>query len=119
MMKKIFISILVSSGLLSFSYSQSEYKDPFEPVLPHEVKAEEEGQEKITSKTEEALLSIVVQGILWGGDFPQVIIDGGVYKSGDRLKDVDAQVFKIEKGTVFISDGEKIYRMKIGKGGEL
>jgi len=118
-MKKIFISILISLGLLSFSYSQSRYKDPFEPLLPQEVKEEDEGQETITSEIEEALLSIVVQGILWGSDFPQAIIDGEVYKSGDRLKDIDAQVFRIEKGTVFISYGEKIYRMKIGKKGEI
>ena len=115
MIRKIFIFILVSLAFSGLSYSQGRYKDPFESLLPQEIKEEEERQEEIISEIEDSLPSMVVQGILWGNDFPQVIIDGEVYKSGDRLKNVDAQVFKIEKGAVFISYGEKIYRMKIGK----
>lgn len=118
MIKKIFISIAVSLVFLSFSYSQSKYKDPFEPLLPQEV-VEEERQEGVISEIDDPLPSVVVQGILWGVDSPQVIIDGEVYRAGDRLKDIDAQVFKIERGTVLISYGEKIYKIKIGKKEEL
>lgn len=131
MKKKIFISILISLSLMSFSYSQGKFRDPFEPLLPSEVDAEKEGekeraredekerQERIVSEAGKILFSIVIQGILWGGDLPQVIIDGEVYKPGDRLKNIDAQIFKIEKGAVFISYGEKIYRIKIGKKEEI
>ena len=98
MMKKIFISILVSLVFLGFSYSQSKYKDPFEPLLPREIKEKGERQEKVTSPIEDSLPPMVVQGILWGSDSPQVIIDGEVYKSGNKLKNIDAQVFKIEIG---------------------
>jgi len=119
MMKKVFTLILVFLVSSSLSYPQSRYKDPFESLLPEKVKEEEKIQEEIIGGTEEPLPSMAVQGILWGSDLPQVIIDGEVYKVGDRLKDIDAQVFKIEKGVVFISYGEKIYRMEIGKKEEI
>lgn len=114
-MKKISILVLVFLGLANFSYSESRYKDPFESLLPQEVKEEEKKEEEIIREIEEDLPSMIVQGILWGGNFPQVIIDGEVYKVSDKLKNLNAKVFRIEKGAVFISYGEKIYRMKIGK----
>ena len=119
MMKKVSILIVVFLAFSSFSYPQGKYKDPFEPLLPQEIKEEEERQEEIISEIEESLPSMAIQGILWGSDSPQVIIDGEVYKTGDRLKNIDAQVFKIEKSIVFISYGEKIYRMKIRKKEEI
>jgi len=111
-MKKISILILVFLGFLNFSYSENRYKNPFESLLPQEVKEEEEKQKEIIGEIEEAFPDMIVQGILRGGNFPQVIINGEVYKVGDRLKNIDAKVFKIEKGVVFIFYGEKIYRVK-------
>lgn len=114
-MKKISILILVFLGLANFSYSESRYKDPFESLLPQEMKEEEKKQEEIIRGIEEDFPDMNVQGILWNGNFPQAIIDGEVYKVGDKLKNLSAQVFRIEKGAVFISYGEKIYKIKIGK----
>ena len=121
MMKRIFTLILVSLAFSSFSYPQGRYKDPFEPLLPQEeeVKAKGGGYEEITSEIDTTLPPMAIQGILWGGDFLQVIIDGEVYRVGDKLKNIDAEVFRIEKGVVFISYGEKIYKMKVGKKEEI
>jgi len=119
MMKKIFTLILVSLVFSSFSYPQSRYKDPFEPLLPQEVEDEVVGPDVVTSDTDDSLPPMAIEGILWGGDFLQVIIDGEVYRTGDKLKNIDAAVFRIEKGVVFISYGEKIYRMKVGKKEEI
>ncbi len=122
MMKKIFIFILVSLGFLSFAYSQSKYKDPFESLLPQvEVKIKKGGEEQKKAIKEIAgdIPSITIQGILWRSDFPQVIIEGEVYKPGDKLKNIDAQVLKIEEGEVFISYGERIYKMRVGKEEEI
>lgn len=131
MTKKIAIfTLLLIPGFLISSYPQENYRDPFEPLLPVEVdeevqleelraqEREREKREEIIEATGKAIFSISVEGILWGGDLPQVIIDGEVYKPGDNIKDLDAQIFKIEKSTVFISCGEKIYRVKIGKNKE-
>jgi len=119
MMKKIITLILISLVFSSFSYPQSKYKDPFKSLLPQEIKVEGERHEEIISGIEDSLPSMIVEGLLWGGDFPQVIIDGEVYRVGDRLKSIDAKVFRIEQGEVFIFYGEKIYRMKIGKKEEI
>jgi len=119
MMKKISILILVSLVFSSFSYPQSKYKDPFESLLPQEVEDEIVELDVVVSDTDNPLPPMAIEGILWGGDFLQVIIDGEVYRTGDKLKNIDAQVFKVEKGGVFISYKEKIYRMKVGKKEEI
>jgi type II secretory pathway component PulC len=118
MMKKSLIFILILFSLSNYSYSEGGYKDPFEPLLPQERKEEEKKPEAITGEREEPLPVMAVEGILFGSSLPQVIIDGEVYKTGDRLKGVDAQVFRIEKNAVCIFYGEKIYRLKVGKKGD-
>jgi len=117
-MKTVFILVLMLLVFSSFVYSKSDYRDPFKSSLPHKIENMEgvvDIQEAAYDESEDILPDMVVQGILLHGNFPQVIIDGEVYKTGDRLKDVTAQIFKIEKGVVFISYGEKIYRIKIEK----
>ena len=116
MIKSIVILVLAFLFLVDLLYAQSQGKDPFESLLPRVV--EEEKTEETIERTEEFLPDMVIQGILWGGDLPQAIIDGEVYRTGDKFKDINAQIFKIEKNAVFIFYGEKVYRMKTGKGGE-
>jgi len=117
-MKTIFILFLIFLVFPSFVYSKSEHRDPFKSSLPQMIENMEEVvdiQEATYDAEEGALPDMVVQGILLEGNFPQAIIGGEVYKTGDRIKDVSAQVFRIEKGVVFISYGERIYRIKIAK----
>ncbi len=120
MIKNIASFILTFLFFVNISYSQSQYKNPFGPLLPQkEAEPTEIDVDAAAEVTEEVLPSMVLQGVLWGGDSPQVIIDGEVYKVGERLKDLDAQIFKIEKSTVFIFYGEKVYKIKIEKKGEI
>lgn len=125
MIKIIFGFTVAFLFCASLAYSQGKYKDPFASLLPQEVKETETVDRKpgekraVVAETEEPLPSLVLQGVLWGGDFPQVIIEGDVYRVGDKLKNLDARIFKIEKNTVFISYGAKIYKIKVGKGREL
>jgi type II secretory pathway component PulC len=88
-----------------------EYRDPFEPVLPAET------QTTTQERPKDELLPplITIEGVLWGTDSPSAIIDGDVYKVGDNLKNLDAQVNQIEKNTVFIMYKGKIWRMKVEK----
>ncbi len=107
---KLSVKIILLSVFLMLPlglYAESEYKDPFVPLLPiEEVLPMKQGV------GEEEGLYVVIEGVLWGTDTPQVIIDGEVYKVGDTLKNEEAKVFKIDKNTVFISRGEKIYKLK-------
>lgn len=101
--------ILVFILLPSWSYSKSLYRNPFASLLPTErIKpvGKKEGVE---------LPPLSIEGVLWGSDRPQTIIDGEVYSVGDKLKGLEAKVFRIEKNVVFISYGDKIYEEKISK----
>ncbi len=117
MIKRVFI-LIMTFFFLKLTCPQSKYKDPFEPLLPERQKVEEVKTEEIDDEVEKTLPPIVLQGVLWGSDTPQAIIDGEVYKIGDKLQDVDAKLFKVDKNVVFISYGEKIYEIKTKTKGE-
>ncbi|MFA7677535.1 MAG: type II secretion system protein N [Candidatus Omnitrophota bacterium] len=95
------------------AYSQNVTSDPFESLLPKEEKSRTSSAEKKTAS--KADLKISLEGVLWGSDTPQAIIDGDVYKVGDKLKKIDASVFRITKNVVFMSYDGKIYEIKMGK----
>ena len=118
MMVKIFFLIIGTLVFLATLYAAEEdYRDPFESLIPMEVEGEQEGL--TPEKKEASLPSLNVQGVLWGTDSPQTIIEGEVYKVGDEIEGVkNAQVFRIEKNTVFISYKNKIYELKTKIGEE-
>jgi len=114
-MKKLSIILMfLLSGI--FVCPESSGYDPFESPLPRPK--QEGGEGRIVSSTEAdlPLPSLDIQGIMWGGDSPQVIVKGEVYGIGDSLGDFDAKVFRIEKDTVFISYGKRIYKIDTKKG---
>ncbi len=93
-------------------YSADDYRDPFESLLPKEVSRGKRFQEVEDLEP----LDVVVQGVLWGSPMPQVIIDGDVYKVGDKLNSLqDASVLRITNNVVFITYGDKIHKMTVKK----
>ncbi len=116
MIRVVIISlILVSLAITGYAQSEPEYKDPFEPLLPEEEADIRPTQRRSVEDDESYPPAISIEGVLWGTLNPSTIIDGEVYKVGDAIKGVGAQVFKIEKNDVFISYGEKIYKMQVQK----
>lgn len=113
MMVKFFSFISILFLLINPVYSQEGYKDPFEPVLPEET--EESRQEAVLKETKVLPSSVVVEGVLWGTGNPQAIINSAVYEVGDIIEELGGKILKIEKNIVFITYGEKIYRMKVEK----
>ncbi|MDD5584003.1 MAG: hypothetical protein PHV55_02985 [Candidatus Omnitrophica bacterium] len=90
------------------------YRDPFDSVIPDEssgVEASTPGQEETIEPPK-----VTIEGVAWGVDVPQAIIDGEVYKAGDMLKGVEAKVFKIEKNAVLLEYKGKIFETGIQKG---
>lgn len=91
-----------------FVYSQ-EYRDPFVSLLPKEepkkTKEKKEVKEEYISPPE-----ITVEGVLWGTDKPEAIIDGKVYVVGDYL-DKETKIYKIEKNEVYILHKGKVFKM--------
>jgi len=93
-------------------YSADDYRNPFESLLPKEVARGRRFQEAGVSEP----LEVVIQGVLWGSLSPQAIIDGDVYKVGDKLKSLkDASVLRITDNVVFITYGDKIHKMTVKK----
>jgi len=86
----------------------SEERDPFESVLPQETAAT---SSNVTSSTDVNPPSVKIEGILWGSEQPAAIIDGEVYKVGDKLKSLNGTLCRIEKDSVFIDYNNKIFEI--------
>ena len=112
-MIKLFVFILISGFLVASVYSQTGYRDPFEPVIKEEAAESSATGTTTTEETKELPASMVVEGILWGTDDPRAIISSEVYKVGDVVKGVGAKIIKIEGNSVYIGYGETVYRMSV------
>ncbi|MCF7869678.1 MAG: hypothetical protein K9L69_01080 [Candidatus Omnitrophica bacterium] len=107
---KILVFILMSISIIFSGWAKS----PFESVLP-----EEEGEEPIQQRRpqERILLPdwVNVEAVFWGSDSPQTIINGEVYYVGDKVKDLNATIFKIKENIVYISYSGKIFKKEAKK----
>ncbi|MCF7870805.1 MAG: hypothetical protein K9L77_02730 [Candidatus Omnitrophica bacterium] len=106
----LFLAFSVTAG-----YAQADYKNPFESRLPQEAveaKAIESSQEERDSVV--ALPEgIAIEGVLWGSKMPQAIINGEVYKKGEKLEsDKSVSIFNIKDNTVFFLYQGKIFKKK-------
>ncbi|HIE36507.1 MAG TPA: hypothetical protein EYP89_04650 [Candidatus Omnitrophica bacterium] len=119
MRQKIFL-ILITIFFLNFVYPK-DFRDPFSPLLPQDAEEEEmigriEGEGR--KETEEIYYpppEVNVEGVLWGTDNPLTIIDGEVYKVGDKIKNTEVKVFKIEKNSVYIGYKGRLHRLTTKK----
>jgi type II secretory pathway component PulC len=109
----LFCSML-SLNVFAEEEAASTHKDPFDSVIPEETTS----AGVVTQRQDEAIAppKITVEGIIWGVETPQTIIDGEVYKTGDTLKNAEAKIFKIEKNVVMLEYKGKIFESKIQKG---
>ena len=115
--KGVFIFLFLFLFLVSGVYIQdARCKDPFNPLLPPK-KIDSLGVPRTEGKVKEraVLPSLKVEGILWGGELPQTIINGEVYEVGDTLKDADAVILKIKKNNVLIFYEKQIYDVEISR----
>lgn len=76
-------------------YTADSQRDPFRSLI---VEAKGTGQDESYVPGGEELPTLTVQGLVWGGKFPQAIINNKVVKIGDIIE--GAQVANIEKGGV-------------------
>ncbi|MCF7886872.1 MAG: hypothetical protein K9L71_00470 [Candidatus Omnitrophica bacterium] len=107
---KILILILVGVSIIFSSWARS----PFESVLPEEE--EKEAAQQRRSQERASLPDWVsVEAVLWGSDSPQTIINGEVYYVGDKIKDLDATIFKIKENIVYMSYSGRIFKEEVKK----
>lgn len=96
---------------------QEQERDPFEPLVSKEGTKPVVDQPPVIEPPpptgEVTPPSVNIEGVLWGTDKPLAIIDGEVYGVGEKLKDVDAEIDKIEKNKVFILYQGQVFGMGI------
>jgi len=86
----------------TIDYKAEGLRDPFESYIAEKespAKTTEQGPAISQNQEVEKLLpSLTVQGIVWGGNFPQAIINNKVLKIGDTIE--ETRIKGIEKGGV-------------------
>lgn len=82
-------------------------RDPFEKVIINKSKEVARIQPSEDSASKSLIDSLSVQGLIWGGNFPQAIINNKVYKVGDAIQ--EASISKIDKSGIIVLLGGKQY----------
>jgi hypothetical protein len=88
-------------------YKASDLRDPFQSSFVSGEAPEEAGPGVLAAP--QVLPSLEVQGIIWGGDFPQAIINNKVVKIGDTIEGV--QIMDINQGGVVVVSGNYTYNL--------
>jgi len=87
-------------------YKAAELRDPFKS--PREKK-ETEKQIAQVKVEERPLPNLVIEGIVWGGNFPQAIINNKVVKIEDTLE--EARIIDIKRDGVTVSFDNRLYNL--------
>ena len=95
-------------------YTASSLRDPFQDEIPRREEKPVVKAENVLPKSE-SLVKMEVQGLIWGGNFPQAIINNRIYKVGDFID--RARISAINKNGVTLNlFGEKI-ELPVSKSG--
>jgi len=88
-------------------FKPQKAKDPFRKPYGKEAEKKVEETQVIAPKVKKPLPTFTVQGIFWGGKFPQAIIDGLVVKLGDTIQ--GAQIVDITREGITVSFDDNIH----------
>jgi len=94
----------------NIEYKAQDLKDPFQPPR-EEKKPEEEPKVEITPEVlpEIPLPALEIQGLVWGGNLAQAIINKKIVRTGDLIE--GAQIIDINKEGVIISFNKREYNL--------
>ncbi|MBM3251549.1 MAG: hypothetical protein FJZ11_02035 [Candidatus Omnitrophica bacterium] len=101
------------ANIQQLNYEADNYRDPLMPVFPKKELKKELGEamEPVAPGTEGiAAPALVIQGMVWGTDMPQAIIDGEIYKVGDQF--LEAKILDINKEGIKLLYKDRIFIMK-------
>jgi len=94
-----------SQGANKIEYKSEGLKDPFQE---EEIEIEEEPAAQIGT---ESLPPVQIQGIVWGGGFPQAIINNKVMRVGDTIEGV--RITDINKNGVTVFFGNRKHTLSV------
>lgn len=96
----------VSAGIARprVEYKAGDLRDPFQgAVVEDKASGEERQSSEAAQKTPP---SLTVQGIIWGGKFPQAIINNKVVRVGDTIEGVSVVSIDKEGITIFFGGAQ-------------
>ena len=90
--------------------------NPFQPKLPQVL--EEFIEPDVTYDEEDYYVepdfsSIIVEGVIWGTDMPQAIINGDTYKIGDTLDEVESTIIEINRRGIVVKHLGRRYEIEV------
>ncbi len=101
---------------VKLEYKAENLRDPFQKyfVIPQPTFGEipEESEEVSPEKSAEdeaAISAIKLQGLIWGGNIPQAIINESVVKAGDVVDNM--QIIEINKDGVSVLFNNRVYNL--------
>lgn len=101
---------------LGFVSVYADVRDPFQSYLPAQKEVRVDPPDlSLPVQNSVSPLDVVLEGVLWGIDNPQAIIDGEVYKEGETIRNKDAVLYKIERNKAIIIYYGQPYKIGIGK----
>jgi hypothetical protein len=86
-------------------YTADNLRDPFEPGAFQEES--DLGEQGFPNQTDRQAPAITIQGIIWGGNLPQAIINDRVVKIGDTVEGVPIIDISKEGVTLFYNGQEQ------------
>lgn len=93
----------------NLKYKSEGLKDPFQNPLKEVATKPAKGPEASGAEVIKAApASLTVQGLIWGGELPQAIVNGTVVKVGDTIG--GARIISIDKNGVTVLFEEREYR---------
>jgi len=121
-MKIRLISIIAAAGWIFLGapavFGQEDLRDPFDSLLPATLPVPM-GQGSLPPEGTTVLPPPVsqdkgpdlkVQGVLWGTNKPQVLIEGNIYGVGDDIKGMDAKIYAIKKNKISVVYQGRLYQ---------
>ena len=94
-----------SQGANKIEYKSEDLRDPFQE---EKIEIEEQPQVQIETKP---LPPLQIQGIVWGGGFPQAIINNKVMRVGDTIEGV--RITDINKNGVTVFFENRKYTLSV------
>ena len=88
-----------------YKYTATGERDPFESLITRD---EKKGTVKVSREVEVPPPQLTVQGVIWGGKFPQAIVNDQLVKVGDELTE-EVVITRIDAAGVSFEFNEKEY----------
>ena len=98
-----------SLGLNDIEYKAEGLKDPFQPFEKETKVVPQPSEVPGGVNKEMPLPRLVIQGVVWGSNLPQVIINNKVLKIGDTIE--GARISAISKEGVVLFYGNQQYNL--------